>query len=203
MLCGLKLMHEFNTGYRIWYTVDFEKPRRALTCSRVDGEEVLWIPADNLVAEPVLASGGRRVRVLGLDLDHGDVTGGVFADGWSIERLRRQRSIVVDVFHLNVDLNRSELRDDAVVTGVNCQPIGVFSLTVQHVGGVDNSWEQTEEETISLTNNYRDYKEFCPVPYHSICRFNQEHRTFPNVPCQKKLQTDSPLYQEIKNVNMQ
>lgn len=105
-----------------------------LTSLTVDREEVMFVSTNNAVAE--LLGRSRIIRVLRLDLNHRHVGQRVLQHRRPVQRLRRQRGVVVYVLHLDKDLQGGELRNHASVCGVDREPVGVLGLTIQHVSGV-------------------------------------------------------------------
>lgn len=120
----------------------------------VDGEEVVFVPANNAIAE--LVGGGRNywiIRVLCLDLNHGHVGHRVLEHRRPVQRLWRQRGVVIDILHLDEDLQGGELRNHTLVCGVDREPVRVFGLTIQQVSGVDYPWQrQTHQQQLQQSH---------------------------------------------------
>lgn len=87
-----------------------------LTCPAVNGEEPLGIAAGDPVGQPVAGPG---VRINGIDLDDWHVFGGVLHDRGVVDGLRGLRRVVVDVLHLDEDLDEGGERHHAAVHGVD------------------------------------------------------------------------------------
>lgn len=116
--------------------------RGSPTCPGVNGEEALWISAGDPVAEPVAGLG---VGIDGVYLDDGHVLGGVLHDGGVVDGLRRLRRVVVDVLHLDVDLDEGRERHYAAVHGVDREPVVRRRLVVQQLLCPDDAWEGEKE----------------------------------------------------------
>lgn len=110
---------------------------RSLTGLGIDVEEALRVPAADLVAQSVAGAGVRVVRV---DLDDGDVFGGIFHHRGIVNGFGGVRGIVVDVLHLDVDLHEGGEGHHAAVAGVHRQPVVTNRFMVQQLQGSNHTY---------------------------------------------------------------
>lgn len=84
------------------------------------GEEPLWISTGDFVGQLVTRA---RIRVKCVNLDDRHILGRVLHDFWIIHRLGRLRGVVIDILYLDVDLYERGQGHDALVGGVDRQPV--------------------------------------------------------------------------------
>lgn len=76
----------------------------SVTCFGIDREEILRVASRDAITQTT--GRGGEVRVLCLDADDRHILRGVLHDGWVVDRIRGERSIIIDIFYLKEE--RSE-----------------------------------------------------------------------------------------------
>lgn len=70
----------------------------SVTCFGVDREEILWVASSDTITETTRRSS--EVRVLRLDTDDWNILWRILHDGWVVDRIRGEGSIVIDILNL-------------------------------------------------------------------------------------------------------
>lgn len=122
-------------------------PKHELTCLGVDGKESLRIPTGYSKREIIAWF---SVWVKRLDLDNGDVFGGVLRYRWEINRFWCQWSIIIDILNLNVDFHKWGKRHNSLIRGRDCEPVMTGGLTVQNLLCSYNAYDKDKKKHVDL-----------------------------------------------------
>lgn len=71
---------------------------KSVTCFGINWEEILRVASSDAITETTRRSS--EVRVLCLDTDDWNIFWRILHDGWVVDRIRGEGSIVIDIFYL-------------------------------------------------------------------------------------------------------